>query len=251
VEGRSAAGPHAAVRRLLVRPHPEDPSLLILDSRQARHALRVLRMRPKDRFVAFDGLGHQWEAELVQAGPSPYARVLRPLPEVRLPYRLTLYQGLPKGERMDLVVRMGAELGVSAFVPVRTLRTVAAGDRSERWRRLAAEASKQCGRAKVPEVGPVVGFPQALERFAGHQVRLVLWEGGGRPLARAVSPDARDVGVFVGPEGGLDPEEVVQLQRVGTLCSLGPLVLRTETAAVASAAVVLALLGFTSSEGGW
>lgn len=239
------------MRRLLVRPHPEDPSLLLLDPGQARHALRVLRMRPKDRFVAFDGLGHQWEAELVQVGPAPCARVLRALPEVRVPYRLTLYQGVPKGERMDLVVRMGTELGVSAFVPVRTARTVARGDRSERWRRVAAEASKQCGRAAVPEVERVVGFPQALQRFAGHEVRLVLWEGGGQALARALPPHARDVGVFVGPEGGLDPKEVARLQQVGTLCSLGPLVLRTETAAVAAAAVVLSVLGFTSAEEPW
>lgn len=234
------------VRRLLVNPHPEDPQLLLLDARQARHALRVLRMRPGDRFVAFDGAGRQWEAELVRAGKGVRARVVRPLPPASLGYRLTLYQAVPKGQRMDLVVRMGTELGVAAFVPVRTSRTVATGDRSQRWRRVAAEASKQCGRSAVPEVENVLEFPQALPRFAGHELRLVLWEGGGEPLFAALRPGARDVAVFVGPEGGLDPQEVGRLQQVGTLCSLGPLVLRTETAAVAAAAVVLATLAFTS-----
>lgn len=239
------------MRQLLVRPHPVDPQLLVLDARQARHALRVLRMRPGDRFLAFDGAGGRWEAELVRAGREVQARVIRPLPPVSVHYRLTLYQAVPKGDRMDLVVRMGTELGVAAFVPVRTARTVAAGDRSERWRRIAEEASKQCGRSTVPEIQHVLEFSQALSRFAGHELRLVLWEGGGKPLSAVLHPDARDVAVFVGPEGGLDPEEVSHLQRVGTLCSLGPLILRTETAAVAAAAVILATLSFTSPPHRW
>lgn len=234
----------------MVSPHPEDRQLLLLDPRQARHALRVLRMRVGDRFVAFDGAGRQWEAELVRAGPRVLARVVRDLPPASLPYRLTVYQAVPKGDRMDLVVRMGTELGVASFVPVRTSRTLARGDRSSRWRRIAAEASKQCGRVTVPEVHPVVEFSQAVWRFSGHELSVVLWEGGGQPLATALRPGATDVAVFVGPEGGLAPEEVAQLQQVGILCSLGPLTLRTETAAVAAAAVILASLGFTSPSSG-
>lgn len=221
--------------------------MLLLDARQLRHAVRVLRMRPGDRFVALDGLGHQWEAELVETRVPGRARVLRELPPAAVPYRLTVYQAIPKGDRMDLVVRMGTELGVSEFVPVRTRRTVATGDRQDRWRRVAAEAAKQCGRSTVPEVAPVVEFGQAVDRFRQHEVRLALWEGGGRPLA-SVLYESRgdDLGIFVGPEGGFDPQEVASLERVGVLCTLGPLVLRTETAAVAAAAVVLALRGFTS-----
>ncbi len=221
--------------------------MLLLDARQLRHAVRVLRMRPGDRFVAFDGAGHQWEAELVEVRVPGRARVLRELPAPSVPYRLTVYQAVPKGDRMDLVVRMGTELGVWEFVPVRTRRTVAAADRQDRWRRVAAEAAKQCGRSTIPEVAPLVEFCQALERFRQHQVRLALWEGGGRPLA-AVLHESRgdDLGVFVGPEGGWDPQEVASLERAAVLCSLGPLVLRTETAAVAAASVVLALRGFTS-----
>lgn len=236
-----------AVRRLLVTPDPHDPGALLLDPRQARHAVRVLRLRPGDRFVAFDGAGGQWEAELVQVRPQARARVVRPLPSPSVPYRLTLYQGVPKGERMDLVVRMGTELGVEAFVPVRTRRTVARGDRSGRWRRVAVEAAKQCGRAAAPQVERVLEFGPALERFRAHGLRLVLWEGGGDPLSRVVGESASsDIALFVGPEGGFDPEEVAALQQAGELCSLGPLVLRTETAAVAAAAVILSLRGFPS-----
>jgi len=234
------------VRRLLVRPDPQEPSTLLLDPPQARHALKVLRLRPGDRFLAFDGAGHHWEAELVQTTPAVRARVVGPVPAPTVPYRLTLYQGLPKGDRMDLVVRMGTELGVAAFVPVRTRRTVATGERLDRWRRVAAEAAKQCGRPTIPQVARVVDFPKALERFQLHQLRLVLWERATDPLTHWVSASpAEDLALFVGPEGGFDPEEVARLQTAGVLCSLGPLVLRTETAAVAAAAVVLGLQGFT------
>lgn len=240
------------MRRLLATPDPHRPGYLLLDLRQARHALRVLRLRCGDRFVAFDGAGGQWEAELVEVKPQVRARVVRPVPGPSIPYRLTVYQGVPKADRMDLVVRMGTELGVAAFVPVRTRRTVALRSRTDRWRRVASEAAKQCGRAAVPRVEELVHFPQALESFRGHGLRLVLWEGGGQPLATVVRESAEeDIALFVGPEGGFDPEEVAALQAVGILCSLGPLVLRTETAAVAASAVVLAVRGFTSHGGGW
>jgi len=236
------------VRRLRARADPCDPTTLLVEGREVHHAVHVLRLHPGDRFVAFDGLGGEWEAELVERGPVLRARVVRPLPAVRVPYHLTLYQGVPRGDRMDLVVRMGTELGVSAFVPVRTRRSVARGDRSARWRRVAEEAAKQCRRATVPSVEAPLEFPQAVERFARHARRVVLWEGGGAPLPEVLArPGVRELAVFVGPEGGFDPQEVDALQAVGEACSLGPVVLRTETAGVAAAAVVLACWGFTSA----
>ncbi len=236
------------MRRLRVRVDPGDATSLILEARDAHHALHVLRLRPGDRFLAFDGLGGEWEAELLDAGPPVRARVVRPVAARQVPYRLTLYQGVPKADRMDLVVRMGTELGVSAFVPVRTRRSVVRGDRSARWRRVAEEAAKQCRRATVPSVEPPVEFPQAVERFTQHAQRVLLWEGGGEPLAEVLArPGPRELAVFVGPEGGFDPEEVEALRAVGQVCSLGPLVLRAETAGLAAAAVVLACWGFTSA----
>ncbi len=229
------------MNRLLVTQDPEDPLLLHLDAREAHHALRVLRMRPGDVFWAFDGRGREWEAEVLRTSPTVVARVRRALDGLVLPYRLTLYQGMPKEEKMDIVVRMGTELGVTRFVPVVMQRSVKTGGRVERWRRIAVEASKQCRRADVPEVGEILPFPQAAERFAAHTVRVFLWEGGGRPLLRVLegTRDPRDLAVFVGPEGGFAPEEVARLQGLAEAATLGPLVLRTETAGPAAAAVVL------------
>ncbi|MDR7439759.1 MAG: RsmE family RNA methyltransferase [Armatimonadota bacterium] len=229
------------MHRLLVKPDPGDPHLLHLDAREARHALRVLRMRVGDVFLAFDGRGGEWEAELLRTSPGVVARVLRPREGLALPYRLTLYQGVPKGDKMDTVVRMGTELGIARFVPVAMERSVKAGGRVERWRRIAAEASKQCRRAQVPEVADPMPFAQAAAAFARHSLRVFLWEGGGRPLLRMLerTQELTDLAMFVGPEGGFAEEEVRRLRACAEAVSLGPLVLRTETAGLAAAAVIL------------
>ncbi|MCS7173973.1 MAG: 16S rRNA (uracil(1498)-N(3))-methyltransferase [Armatimonadetes bacterium] len=229
------------MRRLFVRPDPRDPQLLHLDAREARHALRVLRLRVGDVFLAFDGRGGEWEAELLRTAPGVVARVLRPREGLTLPYRLTLYQGMPKGDRMDTVVRMGTELGIARFVPVVMERSVRVSGRVERWRRIAAEASKQCRRAQIPEVVDPLPFAQAVEGFARYPLRVFLWEGGGSPLLWVLegAPEPTDLAVFVGPEGGFAEEEVRRLRGCAEAASLGPLVLRTETAGIAAAAVIL------------
>jgi 16S rRNA (uracil1498-N3)-methyltransferase len=230
------------MRRLLVVRDTNAPGAVRLRGGEAHHAVHVLRLRQGDRFIAFDGQGGEWEAEVVSVGDDVLATVISERPAVRLPYRLTLYQGLPKADKMDTIVRMGTELGVAAFVPVIASRSVKRGARLDRWRRIAAEAAKQSRRGEVPEVSEPVTFARAVEHFFGHSMRLVLWEGGGVPIVRALSDSSSvsEVAVFVGPEGGFDSQEVGSLRHAGTFCDLGPVVLRTETAGVAAAAIVLA-----------
>jgi 16S rRNA (uracil1498-N3)-methyltransferase len=229
------------MHRLLVARDPNTPDLVRLERGEAHHAVHVLRLREGEGFIAFDGRGAEWEAEVVSVGDEVLARVVSERSPVSLPYRLTLYQGLPKADKMDRIVRTGTELGVSAFVPVIARRSVKRGARLDRWRRIAAEASRQSRRSEVPEVREPVTFAAVLGQFSRHATRLVLWEGGGVPVVRALTSGGplSDIAVFVGPEGGLDRQEVDSLRRAGTLCDLGPLVLRTETAGVAAAAIVL------------
>lgn len=156
---------------------------------------------------------------------------------------MTLVQGIPKGAKMDVVIRMGTELGVVQFVPVHARRSIATGARTARWRRIAVEAAKQCRRSDVPAVSDPVSLSEALKQVAEYDLILVLWEGEQhRTIAeelRSSAPSSR-VAVVVGPEGGLEAAEVAQAVDAGAVpVSLGPLILRTETAAIVAVAMVL------------
>lgn len=212
---------------------------------QTRHVATVLRLRPGDRVVVFDGTGTEYVAELVTVAPdSVRARAVETHTGTRPMLHLALLQGVPKGTKMDEVVRMGTELGAAEFMPFLSARTVAEGrGRAGRWRRIAAESAAQCRRSDVPDVHDPVSLDQALERVAGYDLVLVLWEGEqtqsmARILAGAANP--RRVAIVVGPEGGLAGAEVEHAVSRGAVpLTVGPLILRTETAGVAALAMVV------------
>lgn len=222
---------------------------------QAHHMAVVLRLQPGERCVFFDGSQVDRVVELQRVSPQEVTgRVIESRPGPRLGIALTLVQGIPKGVKMDDVVRMGTELGVAEFIPVRTRRTVAeARQRAPRWRRIAVEAAKQSRRGDVPHVHEAVPFSAALDAVQGYDLILVLWEGEqqhtiARALAAAGTPGR--VAVIVGPEGGLDIAEVEEATRRGAKpVSLGPLILRTETAGVVAMSMILYELLLRRSRG--
>lgn len=212
---------------------------------QTRHVATVLRLRPGDRVVVFDGAGTEYVVELRAVMPNHVgARILETHTGARPLLHLALLQGVPKGTKMDEVVRMGTELGVAEFIPFLSARTVAEGrGRTSRWRRIAAESAAQCRRSDVPAVHAPVPLDQALERVAGYDLVLLLWEGEqtrsmAHILAAAANP--RRVAVVIGPEGGLADVEVERAVTRGAVpVTVGPLILRTETAGVAALAMVV------------
>jgi 16S rRNA (uracil1498-N3)-methyltransferase len=167
--------------------------------------------------------------------------------------RITLVQGVPKGDRMETIVRAATELGVARVCPAITERTVVRLDpgrwqeRARRWQRVAREAAKQSRRAVVPAVDPPRPFLECLEAPAtARALRLCLWEGDAPPLRAVLPRDGRvsDVHLVIGPEGGLASHEVDAARRRGFLvATLGPGVLRTETAGPATIAIVQWELG--------
>jgi 16S rRNA (uracil1498-N3)-methyltransferase len=207
----------------------------------------VLRARPGDKVVLFDGAGQEAdaiievvaEAGLVLSVSAPRAAATRGAP-------ITLLCGLLKGEKMDLVIQKATELGAARIVPLVTDRSVVRLDeergeaRRARWSRIAAEAARQSRRADVPEIAAPTDFGAALAAAAPHALRLLLHEGETAPL-RLDEP--LEVVVAVGPEGGFSPEEVAAARAAGfQVAGLGPRVLRAETAAIAALAVVGYLL---------
>ncbi len=216
----------------------------------ALHIAKALRMRPGEALTLCDGRGTDFDGVLETVTDRQVTvRVTASRPSQAEPtLAVTLYQGLPKGDKMDWIVQKAVELGVTAVVPVATRRSVArlegkADKKQERWQRIAAEAAGQCGRGMLPSVERPLSWSQALSRLAGEPA-LVFYEGGGQPLRELVTPSTRRLSVFVGPEGGFDPEEIDVFRRQGGgVATLGPRILRCETAPLAALTLLMHLSG--------
>ncbi len=226
----------------------------MLPPEEAKHALKVLRLGPGDAVCAMDGAGRRWRGEIGDIdGGSVSVNLLEPLPDNEAPVRVTVYEGMPKADKLDFIAQKLTELGAAAVVPVRMARCVAKLDgrdgekRRERLERIAREAAKQCGRAMPPRISAPMDWRAALGAMAGHDLLLIPWEEARGTRLKdvfALSGDARDIGIVIGPEGGITPEEVDEMVAAGGRCvTLGPRILRTETAAVVSAALVMQLWG--------
>jgi 16S rRNA (uracil1498-N3)-methyltransferase len=222
-----------------------------LDPSAAQHAVAVLRLAVGAPLTLFDGSGGEHAATLVQVGRSVGRARVGPKRAVERepPFPLVLGQALAKGERMDLVVQKATELGATALVPLATERSEVrldaerAAKRVAHWQGVVRAACEQCGRNRLPEVGA----PRSLDAFLaappGGASRLVLAPEGValRDLPR---PGAAGVVLLVGPEGGLSEAELARATAAGFVgASLGPRVLRTETAALAALAAVQAVWG--------
>ena len=228
----------------------------------AHHLLHVLRLRLGDSFIVVDQRGAERIAEIVEAAEtSLVAHLSEPTSVATEPATaLALYHGLPRTRRFETVLQMGTELGVAGFVPVLCARTVVrirpeqAPAKADRWRRIVREAARQCGRTHVPEVAEPLSWHGAVERFTssgqpGVMPDATLAASKAVSLTECLrricvgSPPAA-LSLFIGPEGGFDLTERSQAEAAGIhLVTLGPRVLRSETAAVAAVTICLAELG--------
>ena len=208
----------------------------------ARH-VQVRRLQPGDALCQFDGRGGEWAAAIVSIGrQSVRVRVGAHDPAGReLPFAVTLAVGMPANERMDTLVEKATELGVAAIQPLVCARSVLrlAGERAERkrehWQAVAAAASEQCGRTRVPRIGPVLALERWLQDLeADGARRLLLSPRDGAPPLRGLPPVSGDWLALSGPEGGLTAEEEAAAVQGGFVAvGLGPRVLRADTAPLA------------------
>jgi 16S rRNA (uracil1498-N3)-methyltransferase len=230
------------MRRIHVPPSRLGGGEARLEPAEIHYLRDVLRLEDGAAVEVFDGEGGSWEGTLV-AGGAVRLGARREAPPPRA--RVQLAFALARGERADLVVQKATELGVARLSPFEARRSVVrldaerAADRARRWRRIAEEASRQCGRADVPQVDAPAPFAQVLSAALADTPKLLLYEGGGEPLSRAVERGAPAHLAIIGPEGGFAPDEVDAAIAAGArLVTLGPRTLRFETAAI----VVVALL---------
>lgn len=223
-----------------------------LQSREARYMYKVLRLGPGDEVTVFDGEGGEYLAELSEEYQGGiYLSIKEELsPQQESPLRITVGQGLLKGEKMKLVIQKATELGVNRIVPIVTSRSIPIleGEREslrvQRWRRIAEEAARQSGRTVVPQVETI----RALEDFLvqGQGAALILWEEEPTPLREVLGKIDPSSGLtlLIGPEGGFSEEEVLSAQNHGFLVAgLGQRVLRAETAALGLLSIVQYVFG--------
>ncbi|MEO6738663.1 MAG: 16S rRNA (uracil(1498)-N(3))-methyltransferase [Chthoniobacteraceae bacterium] len=228
-----------------------NPERLALDATESHHAFDVLRMKAGDRATVFDGEGHEAEVELMKQGKSgTELRKISLGKSAPLPCRITLAQAVPKGKNMELIIEKATELGVGAIAPLMSERTIVRGSEDDhvrkqaKWQRTAVEACKQCGQNFLPRVTQPC-TPRALfERNEKFDLMLIgSLQGDAIPLKRVLAETGakrpRSVLILIGPEGDFTPAEVSLAKSQGCRpVTLGPIILRTETAAIYTVSVL-------------
>ena len=225
---------------------------LTLPDSAAAHLVRVLRLREGDECVLFNGDGNDYRACIALAGKREVvARVLSASPvDNESPLRITLVQGIARGEKMDLILQKAAELGVAGFIPVLAERTEVkldaerTGKRMAHWRSVIVSACEQSGRARVPGLSQPVALGQVATKLADDAVKLTLDPVGDSTLATLAAPVAHSIAIAIGPEGGWSPRDRETLRVAGfSGLRLGPRILRTETAGLAAIAALQSRFG--------
>jgi 16S rRNA (uracil1498-N3)-methyltransferase len=227
---------------------------LALPKDEAHHAADVLRLRVGEKVGLLDGRGHEHTCEVLEvARRTVRLRVLETRLHPPPPFEITLFQCVVKGRAMDNIIQKATELGVQRIVPVLAERTVShldddrAETRVEKWRAVAVEAVKQCGNPWLPRLGPPQSFTQCLAAGKSFDLSLVAaLDANARSVRRAVSAASatgkeapRCIALWIGPEGDFTPAEMAGLLASGAQpVTLGPLVLRADTAAIAALAVL-------------
>lgn len=225
--------------------------VVILDD-DAHHITRVLRLGIGDKIECVDPSGIVHSVRIEAVGTTVQGLVEESWEGTQeSPLRLTLFQGLAKGDKMDLVVQKAVELGVSEFVPFTSLYCVVKLDakqaekRHKRWERIALEAAKQCGRTRLPQVQKLLSFKELVaeikKRSSKGELIVLAYEAEQEQGISSLGGNPQAVSGVVGPEGGFAPQEVSELRDAGArVCTLGPRILRTETAGL----VILSVLGY-------
>ena len=226
----------------------EISDVTVLSGQEAAHIAQVLRMQPGDRVILFDGSGMDYYCQIDSVGKKEVIlHVYDRCPNAQEPsVSLTLYSAGIKKDKLDFALQKATELGISRFCYYTAARSVKqikdADKQTEHLYRVALEAAKQCGRARIPEIEYIGDSDAVKASIAQHELVCFAYEEETHPL-RAVLREHRgvkNIGVIIGPEGGFTPEEATAFVEAGaSACSLGKLILRAETASIAAVSMIL------------
>lgn len=240
------------MHRFFVTPSQVKEDRIYIEGSDVNHMKNVLRMRPGEELMVSDGNNLQYLCRVAEYtdGLAVLSVEQQETVDTELPSRIYLFQGLPKQEKMELIVQKAVELGACGIIPVETRRAVVRLDEKkkikkvQRWQQIAESAAKQAGRGYIPQVEPVLSFREALRRAAELDVRLIPYElaegmEGTRRIVEGIKP-GQSVGILIGPEGGFEKNEVEEAGEAGFVpVTLGKRILRTETAGLAVLSVLM------------
>lgn len=233
------------IRRFYADPERFSETSVVLDEDETRHLRDVLRLRTGEAIQVFDGVGREFRG--VIEAVEKRRTLINDLTEVpptspESPLDLTIAAVLLKGDKLDLVVQKAVELGVNRFVPMTSARCdVKVGDaakRAERWRRIAMEATKQCGRARLMEVADVADYSRLLDTTDDPDLTRIHFSERDGQNFEAVSGSTRIL-AFIGPEGGWDDSELEKAKAAGIVSiTFGGRILKADTAAISIASIL-------------
>ena len=217
-----------------------------------KHIKKVLRYNIDDSIELCDENGVAYEGQIYEYTENDeiLCKIIKIIEKNNeLPYTLDLYQGLPKSDKLETVIQKCAELGITSITPVQMARSVAkindekGNKKLDRWNKIAAEASKQCGRQKIPLVNNLIIFENIIENISKYDIVLVPYESEEnisiKQILKGLKSNIASIAIVIGPEGGFSEEEISLLKERGAkICTLGQRILRTETAAIATVSMI-------------
>ena len=241
------------MRRFFIKQSKITSTKIFITGSDAAHIKKVLRMEPGDRIWLFDGRGFEYEAmiENLLAGSIEVSITKRFLSASESPVQIIVAQALLKDKKMDILARQLTEIGITKLIPFTAIRSVSRPDkkrlsaRRKRWKKIAIEALKQCGRGHVTEIGETITFNDAIKIDDGCDLKIVFWENESKPISDAIQHrHYRKILAVLGPEGGFSEKEIEDARVCGFVtASLGPRILRAETAAIAACTILQYLFG--------
>jgi len=244
------------MRRFFIEESKVTGPIISITGSDAAHIKKVLRMKPGDRIGLFDGRGFEYEAiiENFTAKSVEVSIARRFLSASESPAQIIVAQALLKDKKMDTLVRQLTEIGVARLIPFTSIRSVPIPDqkrlsaRRKRWEKIAIEALKQCRRGHVTELAETVTFNDAIKIDDECDLKIVFWENESKPISDAIQHihdrHYRKILAALGPEGGFTEKEIEYARACGFVtASLGPRILRAETAAITACTILQYLFG--------
>lgn len=225
---------------------------ITIEGTDVNHIKNVLRMKEKDKLLISNGTDKDFLCEILSiSSQSVLCKIIDvDLEGTELPSKIYLFQGLPKSDKMELIIQKAVELGVHEIIPVDTKRSVVkldekkAENKIKRWQQISLSAAKQSKRIIIPNIHKIMSFKEALEYASGFEYNLIPYENAKdmedtKKAIEAIKPHT-SIGIFIGPEGGFDEAEISLAISNGVLpVTLGKRILRTETAGIAALSVIM------------